>query len=62
MLVTSTGMLSSMNVVFGSTVTFAITKIKTKGTETLTKGYMLFGMKSTVLRYARNDSDSVLRD
>ena len=62
MLVTSTGMLSSTNMVFGSTVIFVTTKIRTKGTQTLTKGYMLLVMKSTVVKYAKNNLDSALKD
>ena len=62
MLATSTGMLSSINAVFGSTAIFVTTKIRTKGIQTLTKGYMLLVMKSTVVKYAKNNLDSALKD
>ena len=62
MLATSTGMLSSINAVFGSTVIFVTTKIRTKGIQTLTKGYMLLVMKSTVVKYAKNNLDSALKE
>ena len=54
--------LSSTNMVFGSTVIFVTTKIRTKGIQTLTKGYMLLVMKSTVVKYAKNNLDSALKD
>ena len=46
----------------GSTVTYATIKIRIKGTQTLTKGYMLLVMKNTVVKNARNGLDLVLRD